>query len=227
MPSEDDIILSQIETWEKGRLGGASNDKASQVVTVSRQYGSRGSYIATRLSEMLGYGRFHRELIDKICRNQDYYDRVLALLSDAEIELMRFRTELILKPKTELSENYIVTLCHLVFAMSRLGSVVIIGRAGNFILGMDEGFHVRYVAPAEKRIDNLTNYKRIDSKMARDEISKIKRERRDFVRSNFGIGIDDPSCYDLILNTAHIGVEEAVGVTIEAYAAKMDKFTQD
>lgn len=227
MAPDDAIILAQIETWEQNRRDDKLRGQPSQVVTVSRQYGSRGSYIATRLAETLGYGRFHRGLIDKICRHEEYYRRVISLLDTSETEFIRDRCETLLKQKPDSPDDYMMSLCHLVYAMSRLEGVVIIGRAGNFILGMDEGFHVRYVAPVQKRIDNLTEYKRIDPKMAKNEISKIKRERAELVRSHFGSSIDDPSHYDLILNTAYIDVEEAVAVTIEAYAAKMDRITQD
>lgn len=224
MQPDEEIIIRQIESWERSRLDGRSNDQRLQVVTVSRQYGSRGSYVATRLAETLGYGRFHRGLIDTICRNEEYLKRVLGLLDQSEIEAMQKRAELIIKSNNP--DEYIKSLCHLVYAMSCLGSVVIIGRAGNFILGMEEGFHVRYVAPVQKRIDNLSEYKRIDPKLAKEEIIKIKRERKEFVRSNFGIGIDDPANYDLIINTAHIDVEEAVGITLEAFAVKVDRINR-
>ncbi len=225
MQPDEKNIIDQIDRWEKSRSGGVSNNKRTQVVTVSRQYGSRGSYIATRLAELLEFGRFHRGLIDIICKNEEYSRRIIGLLDHSEIEAMHNRAESIIKSNNP--DEYIISLCHLVYAMSRLGSVVVIGRAGNFILGMEAGFHVRYVAPVQKRIDNLIEYKRIDPQMAKNEIGKIMRERKEFVRGNFGVGLDDPANYDLIINTAHIDVEEAVSITLEACVLKMDKINQD
>ena len=104
--------------------------------------------------------------------------------------------------------------------MARLGGVLLVGRAGNFILGPLRGFHIRVIAPREQRIANLMKYKQLDKEQATAEADRADNERRQLVSKLFGQDIDDPKHYDLVLNLAFVDVEEMVQPISSAIKAK-------
>ncbi len=109
--------------------------------------------------------------------------------------------------------------------MSRLGGVILMGRGGNFILGPKRGFHMRFVAPKEKRIQNLVTYKKIDAVAAKKMIEQSDATRREYIRKLFNADIDNPLHYDLVVNAAFMDVEELVEVAMKAIRGKFDKLT--
>jgi cytidylate kinase len=114
-------------------------------------------------------------------------------------------------------------LARVILSMSRLGGVILVGRGGNYILGANRGFHIRFVAPREKRIENLVKYKGMDKLEAAESIDRSDRERAQYIDKVFGVDIDDPSYYDLVVNSNLMDVEDMVEVVYRAVQAKFDK----
>jgi len=229
MTSIDAIINRQLLRWELQRR--QAGEKPSKrilpppIVTVSRQSGSRGSYFASRLAEKMDYQRLHREVIDTICESAGYRKRIVESIDEkfrGELELM---VESMFTGQTVDHRDYFMHLAQIVLSLSQLGGVILMGRGGNFILGPRRGFHIRFVAPVEKRIQNLVTYKGMDKAGAAQFIEKSDSSRKEFIRKLFNANIDDPRHYDLVINAAYMDVEELVGVVKTAVSAKFDKLT--
>jgi cytidylate kinase len=110
-----------------------------------------------------------------------------------------------------------------ILTIAQHGETVIIGRGANFILGLEKGFHLRVVAPLEKRIENLIAYKHFSAAEAKKSIEHGDKEKKEFIHTFFGENIDDPSSYDLILNTANFQIEEALDLILKAFESKFKK----
>ncbi|MCK4462586.1 MAG: cytidylate kinase family protein [candidate division Zixibacteria bacterium] len=224
MASIDAIINRQLLRWELEKKQVAEQPSAKpappQVVTVSRQAGSRGSYFATRLAEELSFNRLHRETIDAICDSSGYRRRIVENLDE------RFRSDLDVMVQGMITgqsvdhRDYARHLFQVVLSMARLGGVVLVGRGGNFILGPRRGFHIRVVAPREQRIANLVKYKNVTKEVAATEADRVNSERKELMTKLFGHDIDDPAHYDLIINLGLMDLEEMVRPTIAAIHAK-------
>ncbi len=229
MTSIEAIINRQCLRWEQQqtKVAGAhkSVDAPPPIITVSRQTGSRGSYFASRLAQKLGYQRIHREIIDAICESSGYRKRIVESLDEksrSELELM---VEAMVTGQAVDHRDYIRHLYRVILSMSRLGGVVVVGRAGNFILGPKRGFHVRIVCPMERRICNLMEYRKVTRDEAKRQIEESDRLRREFAHRHFGADNNDPRHYDLVINAAYIDVEEMVATATAAIRGKTDKLT--
>lgn len=121
--------------------------------------------------------------------------------------------------------DYMIHLGQIVLSMSRLGGVILMGRGGNFILGPKRGFHIRFIAPLDKRIQNLITYKKMERKAAGKLIEKSDAARREFIRKIFGADIDAPQHYDMVINAGYMDVEELLDVVTTAIRAKFEKLT--
>ncbi|UCC44898.1 MAG: cytidylate kinase-like family protein [Candidatus Zixiibacteriota bacterium] len=229
MTSIHAIINRQLLKWELQQQQvdrpSAGRTKPPPIITVSRQKGSRGSYFASRLAEKMDYQLLHRDVIDTICETAGYRKRVVESLDN------RFRGELELLVESVFTgqmidhHDYLKHLCRIVLSMSELGGVVLMGRGGNFILGPRRGFHIRYVAPTERRIANLVTYGHMSESEATDAVGKADAERKEFIRKLFGADIDAPQHYDLVINADYLDVEELTDAVRAAIEAKFDKLT--
>lgn len=228
MTSIESLINRQILKWETEKKAAAEHQPhtpppISPIITISRQTGSRGSYFGSRLAQKLGYQRLHREAIDAICFQSGYVKRIVESLDDRNRSELALLVEGIFSGQVIDHADYFRHLYQVVLSMSRLGGVVLMGRGGNFILGPERGFHLRIVAPREKRISNLMRYRNLSEHQAKEYIDQSDTDRRNFISRQFKADIDDARHYDLVINTALLDVEELVGMIALAVGAKMNK----
>lgn len=229
MTSIEAIINRQLLQWEKQQeLRHQRQQKAPKpypIITVSRQTGSRGSYFASRLAQRLEFQRLHREVIEEICRSTGYRKRLVESLDEHFRGQLDVLVESILTGESFDHRDYMHHLTKVVLSMSRLGGIVLMGRGGSFIVGPQRGFHLRFVAPKSKRIENLMKYVGLSKLEATERIDRSDRERREFVARLFDADIDDPHAYDMVINSSLMDVEDLVEVVMRAVEAKIDKLT--
>lgn len=224
--SIEELINRQLNRWEseqKARQEAVAKSEispAKSIVTISRQRGSRGSYLAEMLADKLGYQRLHREIIDEICRSSGYRRRIIESLDNR----VRSRIELMIEGAFKGiyidAGDYFRHLYKVIMSISEHGGVITVGRAANFILNRDHGFHVRVVASLPVRVANLMQYEKLSSEEAEREILKSDAERSRFVEANFKRNIDDPGAYDLIVNTTYIDLDPALELVMTGIRAK-------
>jgi cytidylate kinase len=221
------IINRQLLRWEieQKQPSAAAHEKhrAPQIITVSRQTGSRGSFLASRLAQKLDYVRLHREVIDEISRSSGYRKRLIEALDNHFRSDLEVAVDSVLTGQSVDHTDYMRHMVKVILSMARLGGVVLVGRGGNFVLGPKRGFHIRVVAPELKRIENLMKYCDFSEHDAEKKVLQSDAERAQFVSRVFGRDIDDPANYDLVINTAFIDVEELICVCVEAIKAKYQK----
>ncbi len=230
MSSRENIIDRQIRRWELGKKRRREEQKAKEeeifprtIITMSRERGSRGSFLAKLLAEKLNYQLIHREIIDFIARDSGVRRRLIESLDErirSEIELW---LEGLLRGKYLDEHDYFLYLMRSVLAIAHHGESVIVGRGANLILGLKNGFHIRVVAPMEKRIENLMKYENLSEAEAKKEIKLKDKERKDFIRIFFERDIGAPSSYDMVLNSANFEMEEALQLTLKAFESKFKK----
>lgn len=227
MTSIDAIINRQILKWELERSKAESEPETAQapapIITISRQTGSRGSYFGSRLAQKLNYQRLHRELIDVICQSSGYYKRIVESLDDRARSAVDALVEGLITGQHVDHSDYVRYLHKVIMSMSHLGGVIVMGRGANLILGPERGFHIRVVCPRECRIENLVKYRELSESEAARLIEESDASRRHFIKSVFKREIDDPSAYDLVLNTALLDVEDLIDVAVLAIQAKVNK----
>jgi cytidylate kinase len=216
MTSIETIIDRQLRRWEIERqkkleiTAGGKKTEQKPVITVSRQRGSRGSYLAERLAENLAYQLLHREIIDEICNSSGYRRQVIESLDDKTRSNIELWFDGMVKGQYVDASNYFRHLLKVIMSISAHSGVVIVGRGANFIMPSNTGFHLRVIADINTRIDNLVKFQNLSRKDAETAVKVADKERSEFIRSSFRRDINDPGAYDLIINTTAIGIEDAL-----------------
>jgi cytidylate kinase len=231
MPSIDHILDRQVRRWEAEKVAQArepgSHDRPGAtiqpILTVSRQRGSGGTLLAERLAERFGHTLLHRDVIDRICESSGYHRRIVESLDEHARSQVQLWVESVLQGAYVDASDYLRALLEVIYSVSQLGGVVVVGRGANFILGHERGFHIRVVAPIEMRVRNLTEREGLAERDALREIERSDRERTEWVRKACGRSIDDPLGYDLIINQLSVSRETATTLVAAAAQEKFER----
>jgi cytidylate kinase len=174
------------------------------VVTVFREAGSKGRYIAEELARALGY------------HFSDYWiaERLLLMHGFSETPGVyqtvpdfwdRFTKK---GPEREAIVSLLGTIT---VAQAQHGDVVMLGR-GCFALlaGLSDVINVRIKAPLEVRIAQVM----IDQQMTEEEATAFVAEKdalvAAFPRNSYGVSPDDPASFDVVIDTGKVDPDEAV-----------------
>jgi hypothetical protein len=234
MTSIETIIDRQLRRWElQKNLEEAHHGLTRSIhlpkplITISRQRGSRGTLIAERIAYRFNYTLLHKDIIDRICETSGYKRRIVESLDEHTRSQMELWFESLITGKLVDLNDYARHLLEVVFTVSRLGGVVVVGRAANFIIGPNRGLHVRVVGSQECRIRNLVEQDHYNEDAARKEIEKSDHERSEFVHKLINRSIDDPRCYDLIINSDWIPIDQSVSLIANAAMEKFELLARE
>jgi len=166
-------------------------------ITVSRQLGSLGFEVARAAADLLGYRLVWRDLINQAARIAGSPEAALAAIDDLGL--------LGICPSPEACQAYRQAVQQIMQELANQGNVVIIGRAGQMILGgWSEVLHVRVIAPRPLRIERVAERQEISLECALAQIEASDRRRRNYLKRFYNVQWDDPNLYDLVINTAHL-----------------------
>lgn len=227
MTSIEALIDRQIRKWEvekkaRDEQAAPKEKEILPIITVSRQRGSSGSYLARRLAEELNYQLAHKQIIDIICSDSGYRKRIIEALDEKTKSQLELWVEGLFQGQYVDASDYFRFLYHTVVAIAKHGGIVLIGRGGNLIATLQTGFHIRVVAPERRRVENIMKYAFVDEQTAIEAVKDSDEERSNFIKSNFNHDINDPHYYDLVINTGMIDIEDAVKIATEGLRAKME-----
>ncbi|HEX5939520.1 MAG TPA: cytidylate kinase-like family protein [Dehalococcoidia bacterium] len=129
-----------------------------------------------------------------------------------DVLLSRTYTEAVSAPSSGVDDKlYIAALTAIIEGLARRGNVVIVGRGGQAILrGRPDVVHVAVNAPFEWRVANIARRDGIPPEEAGRVISEFDKQRAAYHKKFFKVDVNDPSLYDIGLNSASLGPERAM-----------------
>lgn len=208
-----------------------------RAITISRQYGSGGGEIAHRLAERLHWRLVDHEIIAQVAHElniseheaAEYDERgesTVALILSSMRSIYPAMFTSTPGPLTGDSQRYREALTQVVEAAMNAGGVVIVGRGSQVLLkDRHDALHTRIVAPLEKRIQYVMKREGLDQNIARTRIQMKEHDRQHYLQSEYRHHPDEPSLYDIIINTGVLGLDSAVDLVmlaLERKAAQLD-----
>jgi cytidylate kinase len=170
-----------------------------RLITVSRQFGAGGREVADRLSEVLGWKIWHRELLTEIANDFRSPEAELAQMDEREVDRSlwgRLRS----KPAYKA---YLAALKEYIEQLGDEGHAIVVGRGASILLRYRAGaLHLRLVAPLSVRSQRAQETEPgLDSATAQARCSERDEERSRFVKYFFGEDVGDPLSYHATVNT--------------------------
>ena len=196
-----------------------SADKLKQsasipVITVCMEPGSGGHLIASELAERLNFQLFDKNLLIAMANTAAVESRSLETIEEQRPSgIQDFITALVDKDYV-YTGDYVSFLKQEVEIIGIIGRGVIVGRGANFILPPKDKFSIRVIAPLDIRIRNVSFRNGVSLAEAKKRIKNREQRRKTFIRETFHEDIADTMHYDLIINTARMDLDTAVGSVI-------------
>jgi cytidylate kinase len=117
--------------------------------------------------------------------------------------------------------RYLQALESVVRELARSQSLVILGRGSHILLkDHPETLHVLVVAPLEVRVKRVMQDFKLDLEAAKLEIGRFDSSLRQFIRRYFKADMEDPVCYDLVINTGRLSFEAAASTVVDTLSLR-------
>jgi cytidylate kinase len=172
---------------------------------------------AHEVAQQLGFGILGSEIVDQIAKDEDVSrDLVAGLDERVQNAIERFVIDGFRHRKFEESD-YVRCVTRVVTTLARRGRVVILGRGAPTIVDPAHALRVLVMASKEARTARLAQMHALASKDAGERIAVEDQERRDFYCRSFKFDQADPLNYDLVVNTAALGIAASSATIAEAF----------
>lgn len=219
MNTTQDIINTYLE-YQLRCLENVSRQKkalTNPFVTISREAGAGGITIGEKLIQFLrkedkaaagSWTVFDKNLVTKVLEEHNLPARFAELMPEGQVPgVEQFIEELYdLRPS---EEALLHKTSQTIFHLAQLGNSVLVGRGSNIITHkLPYGFHVRLVAPRDKRIPHIQEYYRLTRERAVAFIKAEDTGRKKYLKKYFDKDINDPLIYDLVINTDSVPYED-------------------
>ena len=198
-----------------------------KIITVSRQFGSGGRELGKRLSDLLGWDYYDREIIEALAREQglqpEYVHRLLTSHGWHQYQLTYrnsfhqplsgawHHTEMLVRQREIIQE------------IAQAGNdCIIVGRDADVILQDDRPFRLFVCADMDSRVARCMRYEekkpeaeRLTEKEILRNIRRIDRNRRRTREILTGKPMADGSGFDLTVNAAHWEIKKLAEAVAE------------
>ena len=175
-----------------------------KTITISRQYGSGGRYIAALLSEKMGVPCYDSKFLPKEAERHGISQEIInefkgktSLLYAIGVMMSEESQD---KKRLTIPEKMFHAQKETVKRLAQEGPCIFVGRCADQI----------YASDMEDRIKRIKKNKHISQEEALDRIAYKDRQRRDYYNFYTGHEWGKMENYDICLNTSVLSEEECV-----------------
>ena len=192
------------------------------VICISHAEGADGAAVGRAVAGMLGYTFADDAIVSEAARSAGIFAESLSYAErkDAKrsIEVDFGRIE-----KTEKLRELIKDA---IGAAADRGRIVITSHAASYGLADRKGvLRVFVTAPDEKRAARLAESEGIDMKRASKELSESDKGRASYLERFYGVKNEQPTDYDLVVNTEKLGADATALLIAAAAGAEVPEST--
>lgn len=197
------------------------------IVTVAREYGSGGRYVAKLLAEKLGVKFYDKDLIE-IISNESGLSATYIEQNEENIHgnlLSSFNTQYY--DNLSNDDNLFIAESKAIKKIAEKGSCVIVGRCANYILKDNPNvINIFLYSDDENKVKRAVKYYGLDEKNALKEINKVNKNREKHYNYYTNEKWKDSNNYDLSMNVDELGVEKTAEIIAEFINNKKIKLAQ-
>jgi cytidylate kinase len=159
------------------------------LITISRMMGAGAEVISERVARTLGVELYNDE------KQPGFFERLWSNRPMVMLDLIQA----------------------VVYEIARRGDGVIVGHGGQVLLReFDCALHVHIEASFDRRVERIMKLHNLDRHAAENMVRKSDHQRGGFLRYAFNMNWEDPSLYDMVINTEKVGIDTAVQLIVEA-----------
>ncbi|MEY8338999.1 cytidylate kinase-like family protein [Lachnospiraceae bacterium 62-35] len=190
------------------------------IISIGRQYGSGGAEIGSRLAKELGVDCYDKNILRMNSDESGIKESYFHLADEKAGGRLLYKIISSMVPEKKgpsfgadlvSADNLFRFQSEVIRKLAAEESFVIIGRCADYVLEGDKGLaRVFLYADMESRMERLVGRGICSREEAPRLIKRMDRERRDYYRYYTGKSWSSIDNYDILLNTAKLGVEGTV-----------------
>jgi cytidylate kinase len=206
------------------------------VITIARQFGAGGLDVAAIVAERLRAEVVDRSLIAEVARRLELpdaevaaedehprrvVDRLVRAMSPMAWEFGIAWEPPYVDPAFDARRSVTDLTAQVIREVAERGNAVVVGRGGAFVLAdLPRALHVFLCAPEEHRLRAVMARFGLEEAEARRRLHETDANREAYARQLFGADWGDPVHYDLVLNSARLGVPACAEIVLSAVAGR-------
>lgn len=185
------------------------DDNQKIIITISREYGSGGRYIGKLVAEKLGIKLYDNEFVLKMAEDTGLSAKYIEDNEQKRNILDNFNNGYYYGLNN--SDELFIKESELIKEIANKESCVIIGRCADFILKDRNNVLKVFVSSSmDDKIKRATSFYELDKSKAEKEINRINKLRANHYKYYTEKEWNNPSNYDICINSDTIGIENAV-----------------
>ena len=207
------------------------------IITVGRQYGSGGRYVARLLAEELKIPFYDKQLLVEASRDSGICQEVLEDYDEKHSRSLLFSLMSGVQPHADGATMYMdMPLNHRIFlaqfdTIRRIadeGPCVIVGRCADYVLRDHENvINVFIMASQEDRIRRIVKYYGADPVKAEETLKKADKQRASYYNYYATGTWGDVNNYHLCVDTGAFGIEGSVELICKCVEIKQKKVEEE
>ncbi len=220
-----DVISAMAEAASVQPAHGTLHRPLQPVITISRDYGSGGDIIATRLCQRLGLTLYDEELLRRIAERLKGDPATVRLLDEGIGRAKDMWFYRLLSGHDVGFETYRTTLIKVVVSLGRLGGVIV-GRGAHVVLADACALRVRIAGTPDICARRMARGGHGDAASEETKAREINHNRGKFVWEVFGSRLSDAHQFDITINTDRMddfedAVEMLVGMATAIHSGRV------
>lgn len=183
------------------------------VITISRDLGTGGEAIAQLLAERLELDIYDEEIMDAISHRSEVNKNVLKNLHEKVASASDSWLYAMVMGKNVSRDEYVKDLVTVIRAIYHKGGIII-GRGAHVVLSGRDVLRVRLTGSKEACAKRVAHRDHLSLTEAKQKCAEINKERGKFVWNMFKSRLNDPTNFDLTINTDHFAHYEQIVETL-------------
>lgn len=200
----------------------------TNVIAITRQFGSLGRYIAKSVAEKMGYEYYDRDIIEKMAERMG--KDIKGLIED-DTKMKKSVYSKMIYPLgggnfTKQEKLYDIEK-EVILYLARKKNCVVVGRCADYILKEEDFcnvFSVYIYAPYNARYYFSLNNFGLTSDAVMDYIDKVDKARSLFYKRHTGEEFDSTKYRDMMIDSSMAGIDEIADII--CYSARK-KFKEE
>jgi len=185
--------------------------KENTIITINRQCASCGDEVALALSKALSIPFYDKEIIKEAAKKSGLNENLFEHAEERPASLLySFAMGTSNLAMVNMNEEVFKIQSNAIAELAASKSCLFVGRCADYVLRQHENrYHFFIYAHDEDRIKRLAHEQNITEKAAEDLMHKTDKKRASYYHYYTGRKWQNPSLYDLCINTSKIGIDGA------------------
>lgn len=195
----------------------------SNIITISREFGSGGREVGKRLADLLDIAYYDKEILNKIAEesglSREYIEKYSAKITHS-FPISVGRT-FVAPPTTSLSDQIFTTQAKIIRELAAEGPCIIVGRCGDFFLKEQNPLSVYIHGNIETRMKRCYEKGKDDTHLSEKEmkakILNVDKMRKKYYEYYTGQKWHAAENYSISISTSKFGVKESSNILAKLY----------